>query len=73
MSQMTSGDSNGREAKIGKAKQNKLDLYYQNIFFLKETKAIPFPTNSEIKDFLQVDFVAFFASCFIFLYGFLEN
>lgn len=42
--------------------QNKLDPYFHiiSIYFLKEIKAISFPTNSETKDLLQVDFVAFF-------------
>lgn len=55
--------------------QNKLDPYFHiiSIYFLKEIKAISFPTNSETKDLLQVDFVAFFFSCFIFSHGFLER
>lgn len=58
-----------------KRKQSKIGLIYiLRIFFLKETKIIPFQTNSKYNDLLQVDIVVFlfiFNPVLFFSYGFL--
>lgn len=54
-----------------KRKQGKIGLIHiLRIFFLKETKIIPFPTNSKYNNLLQVDFF-FFNPVLFFSYGFL--
>lgn len=64
MSQMACEDSTERKKK--KRKQGKIGLIHiLRIFFLKETKIIPFPTNSKYNNLLQVDF--FFSIQFYFL------
>jgi len=63
-----------RKGNKNNQKQSKISLIrIIGVFFFKETKAIPFPTNFEVKDLLHVDFVAFLCILFYFSYGFLEN